>query len=556
MIGARLGKFTTLLTTLLLATSAGIADAEALREPALFSGERADLPARAEADTKARNALVAGAPIPATGEILLATATGDDRHEWFGRTVTNVGDFNNDGRDDLAVGLPLANLENDDRGNEGALRLYLGGDDILSVSLTIENDQEEEQFAWSIAALGDFNDDGFDDFAVGAPGTEVINEYPGRVFVFFGSETPDLEPDLVLEGETKGDRFGFSLAGEGDVNNDGIPDLLVGAKFAGPEETPGPGKAYLYFGGEVPAATAGLILSGSSDGDQFGDSVSIGDLDGDGAGDIAVGASRFLDSTGAVYLYRGGVALDEIEDASLVGSVTQTLFGRNVDAAGEFNGDAFMDLLVSAPTDIVDGSQSGRVYIYTSNADLELSLAAVLSAATQEAFFGFPSKWLPDINGDGRMDIGAGAPLRSVENLQEGAVEIYLGGPAFSPEAAAVFIGAATLDAFGSDFAVLAGVEEEAPRLFVGAPFADTPNPEDPEDEDEDFLEVGIGYLLPLEVDGKPAQRPLFELSARWYQPVSQPAAKAGDFDGNGKVNEDDLLLLLNFLDRQAPVAE
>lgn len=541
MIGAKLSKFKMMCAMAAVLVLSGPAWSG---ERPIFSGERTggflkgvDSPA------------IVGDPVSATDNILLATASGDDDHEWFGRTVANVGDFNGDGLDDLAVGIPLANIDNEGRDSQGGIQLFLGGDEVLSVSLTYTNDENEEMFGWAIAALGDFNDDSYDDFAVGAPGTLVENRLEGRVFLFYGGAEPDLEPDSILVGESSGDRFGFSLAGGADVNGDSIPDLLVGAKYAGPEEEPGPGKVYLYYGGETPAATAGIILSGSSDGDQFGDSVSLGDLDGDGSADLAVGASRFHfeGQRGAICLYRGGVALDAIEDASLVASETETLFGRVIDAAADFNGDSYMDLLVSAPDGIVDGSRSGKVYIYTSDEDLNLTMAAAITAVTREEFFGFPVRWLPDLNEDNYADIGVGAPLRTAVNDEAGAMDLYLGGPVFSPTPAATLIGAATRDAFGSDFAVLTDVAEGGPAIFMGAPLADIP---DPEEEDEDFNEAGVGYLFSIPLSNKPAAFPLFDIAARWYEDRSSTSTKAGDFDGNGRVDADDLLLLIRFLDR------
>jgi hypothetical protein len=107
--------------------------------------------------------------------------------------------------------------------------------------IVLANPGPETAFGYAIERLGDINGDFFEDIAVCAPAEDG---YRGRVYIYYGGSPMDSIPDVVLEGESAGDRFGFSIAGLGDVNDDGEVDILVGA----PGFDDYRGKAYMYTG--------------------------------------------------------------------------------------------------------------------------------------------------------------------------------------------------------------------------------------------------------------------------------------------------------------------
>jgi hypothetical protein len=141
------------------------------------------------------------------------------------------------------------------------------------------------------------NGDGFDDVIVGA--NQLFNEGTGKAYVFYGPLAGSIQAadaDAIMIGEVAQDIFGTSTAGVGDFNGDGFDDVLVGAWDNGGGGVRS-GRAYAFFGplaGTIPAADADFIVTGQAS-DQLGLSVSGGDLDGDGTGDLIIGATQFAE---------------------------------------------------------------------------------------------------------------------------------------------------------------------------------------------------------------------------------------------------------------------
>jgi hypothetical protein len=171
------------------------------------------------------------------------TINGSAQGDRFGWAVTGGGDVNFDGFDDIIIGAPGNNSDT------GSIYIIYGNDpmpDFINSSdsdVTIVGESAGDNFGSSVSIAGDVNNDGYDDVIVGSP--EKASKR-GEVYVFHGSDPiPPLltvaSANLTLFGENPQDRFGHSVSGAGDVNNDNFDDVIIGA--------PGANKAYLYLGG-------------------------------------------------------------------------------------------------------------------------------------------------------------------------------------------------------------------------------------------------------------------------------------------------------------------
>src|SRR5262245_32001629 len=230
------------------------------------------------------------------------------------------GDFNGDGRDDLAVGVP-----GESPGalpKSGAVAIYFGGViELLPNRVILEEEAGETSEAADdfgrVLAAGDFNGDGFDDLAIGAPGEDVgaVNS-AGALVVYRGSATGLVSPVVLTSAifsqtPADGDRFAASLAA-GDFNNDGKDDLAVGVPGRLVTGQDGAG-AVGILGGTAGALVPVIWLDQedggevSEAGDEFGAALATGDLDGDGVSDLAIGVPRedrgALADAGAVCLF-------------------------------------------------------------------------------------------------------------------------------------------------------------------------------------------------------------------------------------------------------------
>jgi hypothetical protein len=222
----------------------------------------------------------------------------------FGSALAGAGDVDGDGYADVVIGAPHADL------STGRVYLYRGGPDGLAATPTktlVGPDGQMGVFGQTLAAGLDVNGDGYADVVVGAPGG---GSAPGRVHVFLGGPG-GLVPAPAVPALTGPDgasgQFGSALAPANDVNGDGYDDVLVGAQFAATT-----GRAYLYFGAasglaSSPAATF-MPPASASDG-HFGSTVAgLGDIDGDHAAELMIGAQFAASGVGAAFLYVGSVS--------------------------------------------------------------------------------------------------------------------------------------------------------------------------------------------------------------------------------------------------------
>jgi len=218
---------------------------------------------------------------------LMYQYSGDSGDDQLGTSVAGLGDVNADGYDDFMAGAPF---DDNNGSNSGSARVWSGVDGTLLHAFN--GGGAEHNFGIAVAGVGDMNLDGHADFAAGAWRDSTGGTNAGSVTVYSGLDGSVLHR---LDG-SPGSYFGGSLAGAGDFDGDGVPDLVVGAPGEG-----GKGAAHVYSG--VDASELGQVQAGPAGGD-FGGSVGGGfDLNGDGLDEFLVGDRLDGNATGRVVVY-------------------------------------------------------------------------------------------------------------------------------------------------------------------------------------------------------------------------------------------------------------
>ena len=328
----------------------------------------------------------------------------------------------------------------------------------------INGETDSDFLGISVSDAGDVDNDGFDDFIVGAVGANPALANQGSAYLVFGKASgfgAQLQlanlgllggaDGFQLVGETAQSRLGSSVASAGDVNGDGFDDLVVG----GIGFDSSTGVAYVVFGddkanfaaeialGTLPA-TAGYQINFEADYDRGGNSVSsAGDINGDGFDDLIVGAYGFPGNTflGTAYVVFGSgdaapgdlnlptmTAADGFQiDAETVSSQT----GISVASAGDIDKDGFDDLIVGTH---FTGDCAYVIYGKSTSFGTSFDLATMtagdgfqINAATAFVYTGFSVDTAGDVNGDGVADMIVGAPLTDTPADKAGAAWVVFG---------------------------------------------------------------------------------------------------------------------------------
>lgn len=275
-------------------------------------------------------------------------------------------------------------------------------------------DGPNHQMGRSFAGGRDLTLDGKPDFIVGARGVTGPTTFAGRAYLFSGNGAFI----RTFSGAAAGDEFGVSVALVDDVNGDGTDDILIGARGFDGAAGANSGRAYLYRG-ETAAHTNDYQLlatfDGAGAGANFGHSVAdVGDVDGDGFGDFAIGASYVSAATpGKTYVYSGATLLPLAILTS--GSSGADSFGYWVCKAGDVDGDGFDDLAVSATTEATPPiGAAGRVRIFrgvTPGHVADFSLLRTYPGEQHQQYFGISMSGGQDQNNDGVPDLLIGSNL-------------------------------------------------------------------------------------------------------------------------------------------------
>jgi FG-GAP repeat/FG-GAP-like repeat len=366
-------------------------------------------------------------------------------------------DVNGDGFADMVV----------TASGDGTLYMFLGGPGTQFNNIP---DTVAGAPVWylSIESAGDLNADGFADVAI-----RVTDQAKQRFrpYVLFGGPgtTLDTTPDAIFN-ESRNSR----LAQMGDLNADGFDDLSISDLSDNVE------RADVFYGGA--GATFDTTVDSTVPVDQV---ASAGDVNGDGLGDIIASSPSYAGRTGRAYIYFSDASMnyDVTPAGTIDGQSVADQFGYSISSAGDMNGDGFGDIVVGAPSNDANGIDAGRAYVYLGGPGPSFDTFAdgIMTAFLEKDQLGIHVASAGDLNGDGYSDLAVswisnGLPI---ENLARGGVQIFLGGPggAVDNSVDTQLVGEQFYDMFGERVAGADVNGDGFSDLLVAATGNDTPAP-------------------------------------------------------------------------------
>jgi hypothetical protein len=298
-----------------------------------------------------------------------------------------------------------------------------------------------------VSSAGDVNGDGFEDIIIGAYQNDAAGMDAGRAYIYFGGSAIDSIPDVILTGEAAEDVFGASVASAGDVNGDGFGDIIIGA-FQNDAGGTNAGRVYIYFGGPVVDDIADVVFTGTIPNNFFGHVVTgAGDVNGDGYDDVIAAAPAYNSFAGIAYIYYGGSSMDTIPDVTVTGVNPGDSFGSSMAYVGDVNGDNFADVLVGAYDAFVN--TAGKAYLYFGGVSMDSTADVVMNGEEVADVFGASVSSAGDVNGDGFSDVIVGALNNDAAGMDAGKAYIFFGGLSMDATPDVIMTGSAPGDNFG-----------------------------------------------------------------------------------------------------------
>ncbi len=437
---------------------------------------------------------------------------GTEQSARAGASVASAGGFLGGGA--LAVGEYLA----DPQGHLNAGAAYVlrdtldpGNYPVAASDWRVQGTEAGGRVGYALSGGGDVNDDGIPDLAVGAwsvDGNDLFDS--GAVFVFFGSDTlggavQPADADLFAYGEDAIDHFGWAVDISGDLNADGVHDIVIGSPL-GQGGDVSSGEVFVFWGGAhlesgtlLDPATPDLHLVGLEYEQGAGHALATGDIDGDQIDDLLIGCpnkdkfGRY--HCGVVYGFRGRtdfapneiLELDIDYDLAVVGATSLEGHGSAVAVVGDMDGDGFGEIVTGSPyAGSGSNENAGRVYVVKGRSLQTPVLVDGLSQATRRYeggaggdLAGYAISAAGDFDGNGQPDVVIGAPGADLLD-RDGAGAAYLvyafidSFPPSGPLGAAagrIYVGAHEGDEAGAAFACLLDFGGAATQdLAIGAP--------------------------------------------------------------------------------------
>lgn len=357
--------------------------------------------------------------------------TGEAGSDYFAHKTQSAGDVNNDGYDDMLIGGYYSRNTSGNSYAGGAWLVYgaaTGAAGTFEVGdlphLHLEGEGSSQYLGGLVAGLGDLDDDGYDDFALGAQGNDDGGTNAGKFYLYYGGSTAvtgdydaDAMADVTITGDSYYGYLGYYMnsATAGDMDGDGQRDLLVSQPYGSSQNV---GRSYVYYGtgtawsGTVEIGDADAKISGTATYDYFGANIVMGDLDGDGYDEAVITEHSYNGGYGAVFIFQGAptqmtgdYSASGDAWAALEGQTTEYFGAYSLDM-GDVDSDGNGDVAVGA---YAGNSSNGAMYLFmgplTSGTSDSSTAFAMFEGGGAYDYLGAYGTTITDMDGDGHDDL-------------------------------------------------------------------------------------------------------------------------------------------------------